>query len=54
MCSLAAQGKWTQVKINNNSRKFIYLISPNKIDNTRIFLTNLEKILNIKKFIFFN
>ena len=41
------------MKINNNSRKFIYLISPNKIDNTRIFLTNLEKILNIKKVYFF-
>ena len=41
------------MKINNNSRKFIYLISPNKIDNTRIFLTSLEKILNIKKVYFF-
>ena len=32
MCSLATQGKWSVILINQ-SKKFIYLISPSKINN---------------------
>ena len=41
------------MKINNKTRKFIYLISPNKINNTHLFLKQLEKILKLKKVYFF-
>ena len=41
------------MKINSKTRKFIYLISPNKINNTHLFLKQLEKILKLKKVYFF-
>ena len=39
----------TQNKVN---KKFVYLISPNKIKNNQ-FYTNLEKVLKTKKVSFF-
>ena len=41
------------MKINSKTRKFIYLISPNKINNTQLFYKELEKILRLKKIYFF-
>ena len=41
------------MKINSKTRKFIYLISPNKISNTQHFYKELEKILSIRKIYFF-
>ena len=41
------------MKINSKTRKFIYLISPNKINNTQLFYKELEKILSLKKIYFF-
>ena len=50
MCSLAAQGKWsTNLKINK--KKFIYLISPNKI--TKIFIKILKSFKNKQSKFFF-
>ncbi len=39
-------------KLSNN-KKFIYLISPNSINNIKKFLKNLELVLKTKKIIFF-
>ena len=53
MCSLAAQGKWSkelEEKIEKNKR-FIYLISPNKINKN--FYYNLNQALSSKKVYFF-
>ena len=41
------------MRINNKTRKFIYLISPNKINNTQLFYKELEKILSLKRIYFF-
>ena len=41
------------MKINNNTKKFIYLISPNKIYNTELFYRQLESILKLRKIYFF-
>ena len=41
------------MKISSKTRKFIYLISPNKINNPQIFYKELEKILVLKKVHFF-
>ena len=41
------------MKINKKTRKFVYLISPNKIDDTHLFYKELEKILRLKKIYFF-
>ena len=41
------------MKISSKTRKFIYLISPNKINNTQLFYKELEKILRLKKIYFF-
>ena len=41
------------MRINNKTRKFIYLISPNKINNTQLFYKELEKILSLKRVYFF-
>ncbi len=41
------------MKININTKKFIYLISPNKIHNKNLFYLELEKLLKSKKIYFF-
>ena len=41
------------MKINKKKRKFIYLISPDKIDNIHLFSIELEKILRLRKVSFF-
>ena len=41
------------MKININTKRFIYLISPNKIHNKNLFYQELEKILRSKKVYFF-
>ena len=41
------------MKINSKTRKFIYLIAPNRINNTQLFYKELEKILRLKKIYFF-
>ncbi len=41
------------MRINSKTKKFIYLISPNKINNLQIFYKELEKILSLKKIYFF-
>ncbi len=41
------------MKININTKRFIYLISPNKIHNKNLFYQELEKILKSKKVYFF-
>ena len=41
------------MKININTKKYIYLISPNKISNKNLFYLELEKILRSKKVYFF-
>ena len=41
------------MRINHKTRKFIYLISPNKINNTQLFYKELEKILSLKRVYFF-
>ena len=41
------------MKINKKKRKFIYLISPDKIDNIHLFGIELEKILRLRKVSFF-
>ena len=41
------------MKINKKKRKFIYLISPDKIDNIDLFSIELEKILRLRKVSFF-
>ena len=41
------------MKININTKRFIYLISPNKIHNKNLFYQELEKILRLKKVYFF-
>ena len=41
------------MRINHKTRKFIYLISPNKINNTQLFYKELEKILSLKRIYFF-
>ncbi len=41
------------MKININTKRFIYLISPNKIYNQNSFYIELEKILKSKKIYFF-
>ena len=41
------------MKINVNTRRFIYLISPNKIHDKNLFYLELEKLLKSKKIYFF-
>ncbi len=41
------------MKINNKTRKFIYLISPNRIDDAQLFYKELKKILKLKTTYFF-
>ena len=41
------------MKINKNKRKFIYLISPDTIENTSLFYKELERILRLKKIFIF-
>ena len=41
------------MKININKKKYIYLISPNKIHNKNLFYLELEKVLRSKKVYFF-
>ena len=41
------------MKINVNTSRFIYLISPNKINNKNLFYSELEKVLRSKKVYFF-
>jgi len=41
------------LKININTKKFIYLISPNKIHNKNSFYSELENLLKTKKIYFF-
>ena len=41
------------MKININTKKFIYLISPNKIHNKNSFYSELENLLKTKKIYFF-
>ena len=41
------------MKINVNTSRFIYLISPNKINNKNLFYSELEKVLKSKKIYFF-
>ena len=41
------------MKININTKRFIYLISPNKIHNKNSFYLELEKLLKSKKIYFF-
>ena len=41
------------MKINVNTSRFIYLISPNKISNINLFYSELEEILRSKKIYFF-
>tara|TARA_S200000501_G_scaffold220293_1_gene206681 strand:- start:91 stop:717 length:627 start_codon:yes stop_codon:yes gene_type:complete len=41
------------LKINNKTRKFIYLISPNRIDDAQLFYKELKKILKLKTTYFF-
>ena len=41
------------MKINVNTRRFIYLISPNKINNKNLFYSELEEVLRSKKIYFF-
>ena len=41
------------MKINVNTRRFIYLISPNKINNKNLFYSELEQVLRSKKIYFF-
>ena len=41
------------MKININSKRFIYLISPNKIHNKKSFYSELENLLKTKKIYFF-
>ena len=41
------------MKINVNTSRFIYLISPNKISNKNLFYSELEEILRSKKIYFF-
>ena len=41
------------MKINVNTSRFIYLISPNKINNKNLFYSELEKVLRSKKIYFF-
>ena len=41
------------MKINVNTRRFIYLISPNKISNKNLFYSELEQVLRSKKIYFF-
>ena len=49
MCSLASQGKWSKdIEKNRVNKKFIYLISPNKIKDN-LFYYNLEQVLKTKK-----
>ena len=50
MCTLAAQGKWSS-ELENKKKKFIYLISPNKISNS--FYSNLKLVLKKLKSKFF-
>ena len=41
------------MKINTNTKRFIYLISPNKINNKNSFYSELENLLKTKKIYFF-
>jgi thiamine-phosphate pyrophosphorylase len=41
------------LKININTKRFIYLISPNKIHNKNLFYSELENLLKTKKIYFF-
>ena len=41
------------MKININTKRFIYLISPNKINNKNLFYSQLENLLKTKKIYFF-
>ena len=41
------------MKINVNTSRFIYLISPNKISNKNLFYSDLEEVLRSKKIYFF-
>ena len=41
------------MKININTKRFIYLISPNKIHNKNSFYSELENLLKTKKIYFF-
>ena len=41
------------MKININTKRFIYLISPNKINNKNLFYSELENLLKTKKIYFF-
>ena len=41
------------MKININTKRFIYLISPNKIHNKNLFYSELENLLKTKKIYFF-
>ena len=51
MNTLAAQGKVVQRVLRFNKKKFVYLISPLKIDKT--FYHHLENVLKQKKVSFF-
>ena len=50
MCSLAAQGKWSKI-LKINKKKFIYLISPNKIIKN---FYKISKSIKNKKSLFFS
>ena len=41
------------MKINTNTKRFIYLISPNKINNKNSFYSELKNLLKTKKIYFF-
>ena len=41
------------MKINVNTSRFIYLISPNKINNKNLFYSELEEVLRSEKIYFF-
>ena len=53
MCTLAAQGKWSaELEQNKTNKKFVYLISPNKIKNDN-FYNDLALVFSSKKVSFF-
>ena len=53
MCTLAAQGKWSaELEENKTSKKFVYLISPDKIENEQFYI-NLALVLSSGKVSFF-
>ena len=52
MCTLAAQGKWSKELDKIKNKKFVYLISPNKITDIN-FYDDLALVLSSKKISFF-